>query len=137
MKKIVLFTFAVLLAAASYCVAEELADLSEEIDAGLAAIQAQNRPRASQIENVRPNVLAVPRAENARPGAVKAPQAVTPRKAQRVQNAQVKQGQQYKQNPPKYDHPLTRQEIRSMDILDRPNRPGHFYGNTVRRRHGR
>ncbi|MDO4571109.1 MAG: hypothetical protein Q4D38_12040 [Planctomycetia bacterium] len=30
----------------------------------------------------------------------------------------------------------TRQEIRSMPILQRPNRPGHFYGNTVRRRHG-
>ena len=25
-------------------------------------------------------------------------------------------------------------EIKSMDILERPNRPGHFYGNTVRRR---
>lgn len=30
---------------------------------------------------------------------------------------------------------LTREEIRSMDILDRPYRVGHFYGNTVRRRH--
>ena len=27
-----------------------------------------------------------------------------------------------------------RQTIRSMDILDRPNRIGHVYGNTVRRR---
>jgi hypothetical protein len=27
-----------------------------------------------------------------------------------------------------------RQIIRSMDILHRPNRFGHFYGNTVRRR---
>ncbi len=27
-----------------------------------------------------------------------------------------------------------RQSIRSMDILHRPNRLGHFYGNTVRRR---
>lgn len=33
--------------------------------------------------------------------------------------------------------PMSRQEIRSMPILDRPNRPGHFYGNTVRRRHSR
>jgi len=28
-----------------------------------------------------------------------------------------------------------RHAIRSMHILDRPYRPGHFYGNTVRRRH--
>ena len=28
---------------------------------------------------------------------------------------------------------MTRQEIRSMPITVRPNRPGHFYGNTVRR----
>ncbi len=28
-----------------------------------------------------------------------------------------------------------RAHIRSMHILDRPSRPGHFYGNTVRRRH--
>lgn len=27
-----------------------------------------------------------------------------------------------------------RREIKSMDIHDRPNRPGHVYGNTVRRR---
>jgi hypothetical protein len=30
-----------------------------------------------------------------------------------------------------------RAEIRSMDILERPYRVGHFYGNTVRRRHHR
>lgn len=30
----------------------------------------------------------------------------------------------------------SRQEIKSMNILDRPYyRPGHFYGNTVRRRY--
>lgn len=28
-----------------------------------------------------------------------------------------------------------REAIRSMHILDRPNRAGHFYGNTVRRLH--
>ena len=28
---------------------------------------------------------------------------------------------------------LTRKEIREMPILERPSRPGHFYGNTVRR----
>lgn len=28
-------------------------------------------------------------------------------------------------------------EIRQLDILDRPYRPGHFYGNTVRRMHYR
>ena len=32
---------------------------------------------------------------------------------------------------------MSRQEIKSMDILERPNRPGHFYGNTVRRLNGR
>ncbi|MDO4630466.1 MAG: hypothetical protein Q4C70_14905 [Planctomycetia bacterium] len=32
---------------------------------------------------------------------------------------------------------LTRQEIRNMPILERPNRPGHIYGNTVRRRYNR
>ncbi len=30
-----------------------------------------------------------------------------------------------------------RAQIRSQDILNRPYRPGHFYGNTVRRRHHR
>jgi hypothetical protein len=28
---------------------------------------------------------------------------------------------------------LSRKEIRQMPILERPSRPGHFYGNTVRR----
>ena len=32
---------------------------------------------------------------------------------------------------------LTRQEIRDKPILERPSRPGHFYGNTVRRNHVR
>ena len=32
---------------------------------------------------------------------------------------------------------LTRAEIRAMPIQERPSRPGHFYGNTVRRRGGR
>lgn len=30
---------------------------------------------------------------------------------------------------------LSRAEIRAIPIDARPNRPGHFYGNTVRRRH--
>ncbi|MBQ2622566.1 MAG: hypothetical protein IJF84_14600 [Thermoguttaceae bacterium] len=30
----------------------------------------------------------------------------------------------------------TRQEIRSMPMVSRPSRPGHFIGNTVRRRAG-
>ncbi|HYW79588.1 MAG TPA: hypothetical protein VE890_08425 [Thermoguttaceae bacterium] len=30
-----------------------------------------------------------------------------------------------------------REAIRQMPILERPNRPGHFYGNTVRRLHAR
>lgn len=32
---------------------------------------------------------------------------------------------------------VTRAEIRSMPIEQRPMRPGHFYGNFVRRRAGR
>lgn len=27
---------------------------------------------------------------------------------------------------------LTRRQIRSMPMVARPNRPGHFFGNTVR-----
>ncbi len=30
------------------------------------------------------------------------------------------------------DRAATREAIRSMPLLERPNRPGHFYGNTVR-----
>ena len=30
---------------------------------------------------------------------------------------------------------LSRAEIRSLPITARPDRPGHFYGNAVRRRH--
>lgn len=30
-----------------------------------------------------------------------------------------------------------RQTIKQMPILERPNRVGHFYGNTVRRRYSR
>ncbi len=30
----------------------------------------------------------------------------------------------------------SRREIRQMPILERPSRPGHFYGNAVRRRNG-
>ena len=30
----------------------------------------------------------------------------------------------------------TRSEIRAMPMVSRPNRPGHFIGNTVRRRAG-
>jgi hypothetical protein len=32
---------------------------------------------------------------------------------------------------------LSRDQIRSMHILDRPSRPGHFYGNAVRRKYNR
>lgn len=32
---------------------------------------------------------------------------------------------------------LTRAQIRQMPLLERPNRPGHFYGNTVRWLHER
>jgi hypothetical protein len=32
---------------------------------------------------------------------------------------------------------LSRQEIRQMPITARPSRPGHFYGNTVRRSQSR
>lgn len=32
---------------------------------------------------------------------------------------------------------LSREQIRQMPIVTRPSRPGHFYGNTVRRAHNR
>jgi len=32
---------------------------------------------------------------------------------------------------------MSRNEIKSMPITERPNRAGHFYGNTVRRRTSR
>jgi hypothetical protein len=32
---------------------------------------------------------------------------------------------------------LSRQEIRQMPITNRPSRPGHFYGNSVRRAQSR
>lgn len=32
---------------------------------------------------------------------------------------------------------VSRSEIRQRPITQRPSRPGHFYGNTVRRRHDR
>ena len=32
---------------------------------------------------------------------------------------------------------LTRRDIRQMPILERPSRPGHFYGNAVRRNSSR
>lgn len=32
---------------------------------------------------------------------------------------------------------MSRAEIRAMPIQTRPSRPGHVYGNTVRRRGGR
>ncbi len=35
------------------------------------------------------------------------------------------------------DRAQSRAEIKSHHILDRPYRAGHFYGNTVRRRHHR
>ena len=31
----------------------------------------------------------------------------------------------------------TREVLETIEIIDRPNRPFHFYGNTVRRRHSR
>jgi hypothetical protein len=32
---------------------------------------------------------------------------------------------------------VSRKDIRATPILERPSRPGHFYGNTVRRTAGR
>jgi hypothetical protein len=42
-------------------------------------------------------------------------------------------------NRDRFDDPLApradrRREIKAMDILERPHRAGHVYGNTVRRR---
>ena len=32
---------------------------------------------------------------------------------------------------------MTRRDIRSVPIVERPSRPGHFYGNAVRRNNSR
>jgi hypothetical protein len=32
---------------------------------------------------------------------------------------------------------MSRRDIRSMPVVQRPSRPGHFYGNAVRRQHYR
>ena len=67
---------------------------------------------------------------------------------QSVQNAQLVHKAAYVYPPvgtQVMSHPVTptqmrtgytRQEIRSMPIVARPSRPGHFIGNTVRRRAG-
>lgn len=39
--------------------------------------------------------------------------------------------------PPIVARGQLRQEIKATPILERPNRPLHFYGNTVRRQHAR
>ena len=132
MKKIVSFTLAAFLAVTSYRLAEEFADMTEEIDAELAvAIENTTEQQAPQAEKVQPRPLVALQAAVSQRKAPQNPQVV--QKAPKFQKAQAPQTQQN----PYADHVLTRQEIRSMDILDRPNRPGHFYGNTVRRRHGR
>ncbi len=139
MKKILSFTFAALLAVTSYSLAEEFADMTEELDAELTSvIENMAEPENTQAERVQPNVPVATQAtmpqRNKRapqppmqPQVKRAPQPPMPPQAQNVPTVQRTQ------NP----RALTRKEIRSMDILDRPNRPGHFYGNTVRRRHGR
>lgn len=139
MKKIISFTCAALLAVTSYSLAEEFAGMTEELDAELTAvIENMPEPENPQVENAQPNVPVasqavmpprnqLPPQPPMQPQIQKAPQPPMPPQAQ---NAPVARKTQ---NP----RALTRKEIRSMDILDRPNRPGHFYGNTVRRRHGR
>ncbi|MCR5163568.1 MAG: hypothetical protein K6C40_06080 [Thermoguttaceae bacterium] len=138
-------TFAALLAVTSYSLAEEFADMTEELDAELTAvIENMAEPENSQAENVQPNVPVASQAampqRNQRapqppmqPQVKRAPQPPMQPQAQRAQKVQKAPTAQKTQN----QRALTRKEIRSMDILDRPNRPGHFYGNTVRRRHGR
>lgn len=32
---------------------------------------------------------------------------------------------------------MSRRDIRQMPVVERPSRPGHFYGNTVRRQYHR
>ena len=50
--------------------------------------------------------------------------------------------QQYPQQPRQRMTPTqrrtgyTKEEIRAMPLLERPNRPGHFIGNSIRRRAG-
>lgn len=139
MKKMISLTLAALLAVTSYSLAEEFADVTDELDAELASVlENMTEPENSQAENVQPNVpvasqAAMPLRDQRAPQppmppqVKRAPQPPMPPQAQKAQTVQKTQ------NP----RALTRKEIRSMDILDRPNRPGHFYGNTVRRRHGR
>ena len=49
----------------------------------------------------------------------------------------IAQGQEPGWSPSVIALGTQREEIRSTDILHRPYRPMHFYGNTVRRRHYR
>ncbi|MDO4574906.1 MAG: hypothetical protein Q4D98_06790 [Planctomycetia bacterium] len=66
-------------------------------------------------------------------------------KAEATVSTSAKQAKQSVSEMPLVAHPVapaqahagyTRAAIRSMPILERPNRPGHFYGNAVRRRAG-
>lgn len=151
MKKMISLTFAALLAVTSYSLADEFADLTEELDAELTSVlENMAEPEDSQAENVQINVpvasqATMPQRNQGAPQPPMQPQVKrTPQPPMQPQvkrapqppmqpQAQKAQTVQKTQNP----RALTRKEIRSMDILDRPNRPGHFYGNTVRRRHGR
>ena len=113
MKKMILLTIAALFAVTSYSLAGENSNVSKEetsVEKAL-PVEAPAEAEAPKVEKVQPNT----------PVASKAPETQQAPKVQKQQPARA----------------LTRREIRSMDILDRPNRPGHFYGNAVRRRHGR
>lgn len=51
-----------------------------------------------------------------------------------LQAAAFGQSNRDRLDDPLAPRPDRRREIKAMDILERPQRPGHFYGNTVRRR---
>lgn len=125
MKKMISFTIAALLAVTTYSLADESTIVSEDEALAELALVVENTAEPEFVAEQE-----TPKAENVQPSAAVASRAAM---APNAPTAQTAPRAQRPQNP----RALTRKEIRSMDILDRPNRPGHFYGNTVRRRHGR
>ncbi len=114
MKKTILFVFAATLSIASLCVADNSISNNQQTaqlndSKTMAAVNQETVSLATEAEEVSANAAVASKVE-----------------------AQSEAGEKKASK-----HALTRQDIRNMPLLDRPNRPGHFYGNTVRRRHSR
>jgi hypothetical protein len=152
MKKMISFALVVLLATASYSIAEESVQNEEkssldptpavgvmtetEVSEALEALEGLEDQETQEIQKT-VEVLKVSNAQETSE-TLDAPKAKQVRKAQRTEKARPNTAEQKPVAVTRAQaRRATRQEIRSMDILDRPNRPGHFYGNTVRRLHGR